>query len=186
MRGGIVTNLLPGMPASAKDQPAVPVPVIRDATLSGDGVYRFELFRRWASGPIATWIMLNPSTADHRVEDATIRRCMSFSRSFGCGAMTVVNLYAYRATDPDALWLAVDPVGRNNDQYLTEAARRSGDKDGPLIAAWGANARPDRIAAVLALPGMDRLTALAVTKAGQPKHPLYLPGNLRPQPWRAP
>lgn len=179
-------TLLPGMPTAAKDQPAVPVPVIRDAVTSYDGIYRYELFRRWTAGRIATWVMLNPSTADHRVDDATVRRCMSFSRSFDCGAMTVVNLYAYRATDPKDLWLAEDPVGRPNDQCIAEAVRRSADTGGPLIAAWGALARPERIAAVVALPGMDRLTALAVTKSGQPRHPLYLAGHLRPEPWSQP
>jgi hypothetical protein len=33
---------------------------------------------------------------------------------------------------------------------------------------------------------MDRLTALDITKAGQPRHPLYLKADLVPQPWTAP
>jgi hypothetical protein len=179
-------DLLPGMPAAAKDVPAVPVPVIRDAAISPDGVYRYELFRRWTGGPVATWVCLNPSTADATTEDPTLRRIMSFSRAFGCGACTVVNLYAFRATHPDDLLSAGSPVGPYNDEHLAQAAQRAAEAGSPLVAAWGALAAPARIAAVLALPGMDRLTALAVTKSGQPKHPLYLAGNLRPEPWSAP
>lgn len=152
----------------------------RTARLSACGRYRYLLTREWAPGPTATFVMLNPSTADAEHDDATIRRCLGFSRAWGCGGLAVVNLYALRSTDPAALWIADDPVGPANDRHLVDAAACT---DGPLVAAWGANARPGRIAAVLALPGMDRLTALAVTKAGQPRHPLYLPGGLTPQPW---
>jgi hypothetical protein len=181
-----VTDLLPGMPAAPKDQPAVPVPTSREAALSSDGLYRYELTRRWADGPTATWTMLNPSTADHLADDPTIRRVMQFSRAFGCGACIVVNLYALRATDPAELRTADDPVGPFNDAILAHHVQRAADTNSPLMAAWGALAAPERIAAVLTLPGMGRLTALATTKAGQPKHPLYLPGHLTPQPWSQP
>jgi hypothetical protein len=159
---------------------------MRDAVVSTDGLYRYELFRRWAEGPRATWIMLNPSTADARADDATVRRVMGFSQAFGCGACIVVNLYAWRATEPAELWKAADPVGPHNSLYLVEAARRARLDDAPLIAAWGAHARAERIAEVLDLPGMDRLTALDVTRAGQPRHPLYLRADLKPRPWTMP
>jgi hypothetical protein len=164
----------------------VPVATSGVAAISSDGLYRYDLSRTWADGPTATWIMLNPSTADAHTDDPTIRRCMTFSRAFGCGSMVVVNLYGLRATEPAALWTAADPVGWANDAILAHHVAKAADYDTPLIGAWGGLAQPGRIAAVLALPGMDRLTALATTKAGQPKHPLYLPGHLRPQPWRAP
>jgi hypothetical protein len=153
----------------------------RSAVISEDGLYRYRLDRRWADSPSIVWLMLNPSTADAEAEDATSRRVQAFSRAWGFGALTIVNLYAYRATDPHALWLAADPVGQENDAYLAEACAQS-----DVIAAWGANARPDRIAEVLALPGMARVQALEVTKAGQPRHPLYLRGDLTPQPWENP
>src|SRR5215469_5352787 len=127
--------------------------ISRDAVVSADGLYRYELFRRWADGPIATWVMLNPSTADAKTDDPTIRRVMGFSTGFGCGACVVVNLYAWRATEPAELWKAADPVGPSNAHYLIEAARRAKLTDAPLIAAWGAHARPERVADVLDLPG---------------------------------
>lgn len=159
---------------------------IGSAVLSDCGRYRYLLGREWADGPTAVFVMLNPSTADALHDDPTIRRCLRYARDWGCGALAVVNLYAWRATDPGDLWTADDPVGPENDAHLVAAATIAADMSGPLVGAWGANAKADRIAAVLALPGMDRLTALGVTKAGQPRHPLYLKANLTPQPWTAP
>lgn len=151
------------------------------AVISPCGRYRYRLDRRWAAGPPIVWIMLNPSTADSSTDDPTIRRIRAFSQVWGFGALTVVNLYAWRATDPRELWQALDPVGPENDRYLAEAV--SGVE---VVAAWGANARPDRITEVLALPGMGRVQALKVTKAGQPRHPLYLRSDLTPRPWENP
>jgi hypothetical protein len=156
------------------------------AVLSDCERYRYLLGREWADGPTAVFVMLNPSTADALTDDPTIRRCIGYAQAWGCGGLMVANLYAWRATDPDELWAADDPVGPENDAHLYAAAQVAADSGGPLVGAWGANAKADRIAAVLNLPGMDRLTALAVTKAGQPRHPLYLKADLTPQPWTPP
>lgn len=152
---------------------------IGSATLSPCGRYRYNLTRCWGPGPAAAFICLNPSTADGTTDDPTIRRIRGFAKAWGYGAFVVANLYAYRATDPRELWKAADPVGPDNDHHLKLAAA---DCD-LVVAAWGANARPDRIAEVLGLHGMGRLAALAVTKDGQPRHPLYLRGDLTPQSW---
>lgn len=157
------------------------------AVLSDCDRYRYLLGREWDDAlPTAVFVMLNPSTADGRRDDPTIRRCLGYARAWDCGSLMVANLYAWRATDPRELWTADDPVGPENDAHLYAAATIAAETGGPLVAAWGANARQDRIAAVLALPGLDRLAALDVTKAGQPKHPLYLKADLTPQPWTAP
>lgn len=156
------------------------------AVLSNCGRYRYLLGRKWDDGPTAVFVMLNPSTADALHDDPTIRRCLSYARTWNCGSLTVANLYAWRATDPAELWTATDPVGPENNAHLQAAAALAADCEGFLVAAWGANARRDRIDAVLALPGMGRLTALALTKDGQPRHPLYLKADLTPQPWTPP
>lgn len=165
------------------EQITIDVPgVTRSAVISADGAYRYRLDRRWRAGAAVAWVMLNPSTADADAEDATSRRCAAFSRSWGFGALSVVNLYALRATDPAELWLAKDPVGPENDRYIAEALTGAA-----VVAAWGAGARPGRITEVLALhaatPGAGRLHALAVTASGQPRHPLYLRASLTPVPW---
>lgn len=77
---------------------------LRGAVISDDGRYRYRLWRTWAPElPRMAWIMLNPSTADAEVDDPTIRRCVGFAKREGCGGIEVVNLYAYRSTDPSVL-----------------------------------------------------------------------------------
>lgn len=156
------------------------------AKISEDGRYRYLLTRTWEESvwPLA-FIMLNPSTADAHQDDPTIRRCIGFAKRFGFGGITVANLYAYRATKPADLWRAADPVGPENDGMLSGLLRSRAEADVLAIAAWGANAKPDRVRAVLSLPGADRLQCLGVTKAGAPRHPLYLRGSAEPIPLAA-
>ncbi|MBX9718002.1 MAG: DUF1643 domain-containing protein [Microbacteriaceae bacterium] len=150
-----------------------------EAELSPDRLYRYRLSRAWAGGPRATFVMLNPSLADERSDDPTLRRCIGFARHWGLGGLNVVNLYAFRATKPVDLWSAADPVGPENDRYLEEAAAR----DEVLVAAWGAHAKQARVQEVLAIPGFGKLTCLRTTSRGYPSHPLYLPKGLTPLPW---
>lgn len=156
--------------------------VLRTAYVSDDGRYRWTLHRRWGGRSVAVFVMLNPSTADGTQDDPTIRRCMGFARRWGMGGITVVNLYAYRATKPADLWLADDPVGPLNDYHITTQTEQAE----VVVAAWGANAKPERVEKVLALRGMEKLTALDLTKDGHPRHPLYLRADLEPQPWSMP
>lgn len=177
---------------------AIRMTVERGATLSICGTYRYRLSRQWNQGldvsgrgvwyddiRWATFIMLNPSTADAEVDDPTIRRCVGFAQEFGCNGLLVANLYAYRATNPRDLW-SVDfaqRVGPDNDRHITSCATLARETGGPVIAAWGANAEAKRVEQVLALPGVGGLSALGVTKGGQPRHPLYLRGDSMPLPW---
>lgn len=147
------------------------------AVISSDGVYRYALTRVWQ--PVAhraVWIMLNPSTADATTDDPTIRRCVAFSKLWGCGGLTVVNLYAWRATDPrELLTAAQDIVGPDNDQTITMALASSA----VVVAAWGVHGKPERVREVTALAALTgrRLRCLGTTKDGHPRHPLYVRGD---------
>ena len=89
------------------------------------GAYRYSLWREWdARAPAVAFVMLNPSTADAARDDPTIRRCASFARSWGYGSLEVVNLFAYRASEPKRLRQTPDPIGPANDDYLVDAADR--------------------------------------------------------------
>lgn len=157
------------------------VDIRKDALVSTDGLYRYHLARTWNKGDgTVTFIMLNPSTADADRDDPTIKKCIKFARAWGYGAIMVGNLYAFRATDPKEMLAAADPVGPENDKFLTHMALTAARKGELLVGAWGANARSDRVAAVRALPGMHRLLALSLTKSGQPGHPLFLPSGSYP------
>ena len=97
-------------------------PAAGAAVLSPCGAYRYLLTRRFGPGKkLATFVMLNPSTADAERDDATIRKCVGFARSWGCAGLQVVNLFAFRATDPTDLRMADDPVGPENDVWLGRA-----------------------------------------------------------------
>lgn len=137
------------------------------------------------------FVMLNPSTADATEDDPTIRRCIGFAQRLGYRRLKVVNLYAYRATDPkDLLALCVDdplidPVGEDNDIHLFAALS---DHWQHVICAWGTKAKPARVkrfAHIAELAGA-RLCCLDITKGGMPKHPLYIKGDTQLKPWSLP
>ncbi len=144
------------------------------AVVSDCYTYRYSLFRRWSVGPVCGFVMLNPSTADAETDDPTIRRCISFAMREGCGALEVFNLFAFRATEPEDMAQAVDPVGPENDRHIVDGLARV---DGPIICAWGAHwmAR-ERADQVLAIIG-SRARCLGLTKRGMPRHPLYVKGD---------
>jgi hypothetical protein len=122
---------------------------------------------------------LNPSTADAKRDDPTIRRCIGFARDWGFGGVWVLNLFAFRATEPADLKAADDPVGARNDQWLRRVARRCGR----IVACWGNHgAFLGRSARVRAMLG-DRLEVIRLNASGEPAHPLYLPKTLKPSPW---
>lgn len=148
--------------------------------------YRYSLTREWLTGKgTALFIMLNPSVADALRNDPTIRRCLSFAGRFGTQRLEVVNLFAWRSTDPAGLLLAQDPVGPENDRYILEAARRADVR----IAAWGAVHRrhEGRVKEVTSLLSGVPLQCLGFSKAGHPRHPLMLrrEAELQPYPPRA-
>lgn len=133
--------------------------------------------------PAANFLMLNPSTADETVLDPTCARARDYAQRWGYGALLVTNVFAWRATDPRALKSAADPVGEGNDAAILRAAMSSA----LVICAWGNHgAHLERAAAVRRLlrgAGVA-LHVLRVNAGGEPAHPLYLPGTLRPRRWR--
>ena len=102
-----------------------------------DGHYRYMLGRQWGAPPFLLWMMLNPSTADATEDDPTIRRCSGFAKHWGFGGLVVVNLFAFRATNPADLRAAEQPIGPENDRHLVNAARSCPR----VVAAWGASCR---------------------------------------------
>ena len=155
--------------------------MVRTAQVSGCGAYRYSLTRAWAAGSWVTWVMLNPSTADGTVDDPTIRRCIAFSKAWGFGGLTVVNLFALRSTDPKALLTHADPCGPHNLQYVKGAVGGST----LAVAAWGAHKLPqervriEEVAEWFNVP----LVCLGTTKNGSPRHPLYVRADQERLPW---
>lgn len=155
----------------------------RTASFSRDRRYRYALGRRWGEGPTLTWVMLNPSMADHRRDDPTIRRCIRFSEVWGFDALRVVNLFALCSPEPQALLVADNLFGPRGERALREALRPStgGSEASAVIAAWGnvhprLAARAERVRALLP----EGTWCLGITGRGEPRHPLYLRGDARP------
>ena len=111
-------------PVSASSISAGPISA-SDASLSPDGRYRWWLRRRWSTeGASLLFIGLNPSRADARADDPTLRRLIGFAKGWGYGELLVLNLFARRSPHPAALRSVTDPVGDRNDAVLSEQAER--------------------------------------------------------------
>lgn len=151
----------------------------RDAFLSPDGVYRWWLRRYWSTAPLLAIVGLNPSTADATKDDPTIRRCVSFARAWGHGGIEMLNLYAFRSTDPRGLLTAPDPVGPGNDDCLDIKT-----KGRRVLCAWGAGGGNRARVVTNNLRALGReLVCLGLTKEGHPRHPLYVRGDTQPMPF---
>lgn len=156
-----------------------------NAIISVCGEYRYTLTREfnllYSKRASVLFVMLNPSTADSEMNDPTIRRCLGFAKKWDCAKLTVVNLYAFRATDPIELFKAKDPVGVENNSHLrNELAFHGG-----AICAWGNNAKENRVREFtqMAKKAGTKLWHLGLTKGGQPRHPLYIKASQKPILW---
>lgn len=160
--------------------------IVKHAVFSKCRKYRYLLTRDWEKPVLSegrgrlTFIMLNPSKADQCVDDPTIRRCMGFARREGYCGIQVVNLFAWRSTDPAGLMEdGVEPVGPENDDYIKRCLTC-----GEVVAAWGRHAfarqRAREVATMLA--GV-RIMCLGTTKNGSPRHPLLVRGDAPFVPW---
>lgn len=146
----------------------------RDAVISDCGKYRYLLRRTWDHDkPRALIVMLNPSTADAEVDDATIRSCIRLCKGAGYGSFEVVNIYGLRATDPKALTESDDPQGPMNERIVHAAICRCD----VVICAWGAHPMAQSVAGFLLGKIRSHRPAaycFGKTKAGAPRHPLYI------------
>lgn len=158
--------------------------VVKGAEFSECRTYRYALWRDWdwqSYGNRVMFIGLNPSTADETEDDPTIRRCIGFAKSWGFGGLVMMNAYAFSATDPKVMKAADDPVGPGND----EAFGYRQTQCGLIVAAWGAHCTPERekeVCNAIRKP----IYCLGTTKAGRPKHPLYLRADTERQLFSSP
>lgn len=150
--------------------------------------HRYTLTREWlGSGGILNWLMLNPSTADDKHDDPTIRKCCGFAKRWGYRGIIVTNLFAFRATKPADLWEMerMDfhrAIGERADEAIEDAVKQVD----LVVVAWGAHqeAMP-RANAVMntVIPGVD-LYCIGRTKEGYPLHPSRAPYTDAPIPFR--
>ena len=152
---------------------------------SSDMVFRYAFGRWWGDPDLAAtavWVLLNPATGDtERRPRPTLGRCISRSRAIGATGLVIVNLFAFRHTDPRELRSAADAEGPANDdvlRVLTSAGQQT-------IVAWGAHGalhgRSRTVGPLLTEP-----RCLGITRRGEPRHPLYVPADADLVPWVPP
>lgn len=150
----------------------------RSAVISECGLYRPVLRRVWDASRYCLPVgMLNPSQADGDMDDPTMGRVISIAQRDGYGGTAVVNMYGYRATDPNELRDVLDPFGPENEKYIGQVLKAAAHYGAPFLCAWGAHPM-----ATAAQPGMISLierfgletVCLGKTAAGYPRHPLYV------------
>lgn len=154
-----------------------------EAVYSPCAAYRYLLTRVWApDAERALFIMLNPSTATELQNDPTVERCERRARALGFGGFRVCNIFALRATDPRALRQVADPVGPLNDAAILGSVGWGAR----IVCGWGTHGallgRGTQVEAALRGSGAD-LWHLGLTKAGAPKHPLYIGYDVQPVLW---
>jgi hypothetical protein len=133
--------------------------------------YRYILNRTWdKTKPKIAFIGLNPSTADERIDDNTVRKCITVARRDGFGEMTMLNIYAYRSTDPSVLKTHPQPTGDLNDKHIFAECQGASK----IVVAWGSHVPDDRHQSLLKLLDGFTLWCFAKNKDGKPKHPLYV------------
>lgn len=146
-----------------------------EAYFSPDRIYRYWLLRVWDERlPLVASIGVNPSTADERLNDPTIRKDIGFASRLGFGGLLKLNVGAYRATDPRKWRKAADPIGDlNSARHLAEYIDQF--NVGTAIAAWGKNGnyfigRCEAIAREI-----PDLYCFGRNDDGSPRHTLMLP-----------
>jgi hypothetical protein len=144
--------------------------------------YRLQLWRIWDDHlPKIMFIMLNPSSADAKRDDPTIRRCINFTKKWGYGGIYVGNLYPLISPKPKLLLRSSSVYHLDNKSNLNEMAK----KCTRIVCAWGnflvikKLGFPDDFFLEL----KDKLYYISISKNKTPKHPLYLSGNLEMKKW---
>ena len=157
----------------------------KSAEFSPDRKYRYTLERTWdESKGTVVFIGLNPSTADESVDDPTIRRCIGYAKDWGYGRLVMLNIFAFRATNPTDLYKEKEPVGLLNKFYITEEIRKAD----LVITAWGTHGKwlgrgLEVYHEICEAVPQHKINALGFTKEGYPRHPLYLRSDLEPVTW---
>ena len=158
-------------------------PMAKGAFITPCKKFRYHLTRIWdPNKPKLMVVGLNCSTADARKNDPTVRREIMFAIHMGFGSLYKANLFAYRTKDPKKMKRARDPIGQENDLWISHLAEKC-DK---IAVAWGAHGsyleRDRAVEKILRATGKP-LWCFGMTKDGFPKHPLYLPADTKLVEW---
>lgn len=161
------------------------------AVLSDDRQHRYWLWRRWAHGlPMLVTAMFNPSTADERKDDPTIKRLCGWANRWGYGGVLVVNLHSIRSADPAAVrWMAPGRSwGDAQHHALAHALDMAEQQETPVLVGWGDLATDDDIRPFAEAAAGLPFICLGTNASGSPKHPMArgrarIPDDQEPVPY---
>jgi hypothetical protein len=195
-------TLWANLPKAAARSPSEPI--VRTALIEGG--YRFEAKRAWGLGPCILWNLLNPSLADGKRDDPTMRRMIGFSYRWGFGSLIVVNMNPLISPTIDKLrawrrdWNNNGSEGYRKYVFNTDVVGEHIKHADTVVAAWGNEASPDDVQEYIEDVTFDfdndvhlpvTWMCLGTTKSGAPIHPLArgrnrVPDDAKLQVWRKP
>lgn len=162
------------------------------AEVSSCGRFRTRLTRGWFKPGDAkrtcVFVLLNPSVADGREDDPTVRRCVGFAAAKDCNRLVIVNMFAFRATSPADMFAALargeDVVGANDvgelNPDIVNAEVVAGDL---VIVGWGSHKATRNMVVFRGSAAQCQMYALKINDDGAPGHPLYLPKSSKLVSW---
>ena len=159
--------------------------LLAPSNFSDDRRHRYSLCRvlsPWLIGVRTTnestvlFCGYNPSTADERYNDQTIRKECILAATMNVTHLVKVNLFAGVSTDPNGLVGFDDPIGPENDAVLRAAIAKAD----LCVAVWGAPkgrqaTKTQFLEREADIQGLASWQCYGTTKDGHPRHPLYLP-----------
>ena len=141
--------------------------MIRRAEFSIDKKERYSLKREWdKSKNKILYIMLNPSLADDKNDDPTIRRLVSFTKKYNYGGFLVGNIFTTITPNPKEIDKSKGISDKNFEKLLKLI-----NKVDQIVYAWGDNIEEPQLLKELVL----NPKCFGKNLNGSPKHPLYLP-----------
>jgi hypothetical protein len=148
--------------------------------------YRYCLHRFWKSyfNKRLVFILLNPSTATEAEDDPTLVRGRYRALKGNYYGVTIINLFAFRATDPADMKRALEPTGGYQNIMMLQdnlSCAQKGTAD--IICEWGTHGCfQDQDKEFLKWVKYYGITpmALKIAKNGHPSHPLYIPYSASP------
>ena len=112
--------------------------------------------------------MLNPSVADEKKDDPTIRRLISFTKKFNYGGFLVGNIFTTITPNPKEIDKSKGMSDKNFEKLLNLI-----NKVDKIVYAWGNSVEePQHLKELILSP-----KCFGKNLNGTPKHPLYLPKN---------
>lgn len=150
------------------------------AVLSPCGAYRYRLDRTVGmDGCVYAFFGVNPSTADATEDDATVRKWIGFTKTWGGSRFIAGNVFPLRSTDVRLVstWTRWLDIVRENQRHILAICQEADI----LVPCWGDRGKVpkamhneiDDLASLLRGTGKP-LMHLGLTKGGDPKHPLML------------